>query len=150
MHGMCWHASSPCSLQMCFHRKSYSKSISGLWLRSQHIPPSWTRGSCLVYAHQVFPLIFFDMFPTLKLCTQTSPHTCPTQPCVQDNFSCFVFRKQTGSIPSHAEFLPALSPSLSNSTLSCSRESSSSFRSGVLLCFIHQHILQNYMVDVQI
>lgn len=107
------HLHAPC--------RSVSKSISGPWLRSQHIPASQTVGSCLACSHQVFPLVF-SYVPVLKLCSQAIPHTCPTQLYEQDYFTSFIFRKQTDQYWAMLNFCQ-LSPSPSNSKLSCSRES---------------------------
>lgn len=129
-------------LQTYFQRQSCCMSIRPLRLGHStpglHGPQDHAQ-----HVFTKFPVNFFHPLLSLNLCTQASPHTCPTELCMQDNFISSIFRSQIESIPSHTGLLPVLSPSLSCSALSCCRESGSSFCSGVLLCFIQQHNLQN-------
>lgn len=139
MYGMSWHGSFLCRCVSVGKTTSGALEVLGLGQSTVLL-----HKLCLACAHQDFSSIF-SVLTTWNWALKPVPTPDP-QVCVQKNFSSSVFRKQTLS---HTEFLPALSPSLSNLTFSCSKERSSSCCSGVLLCFVHQHILQSDMVDEQ-
>lgn len=108
VQGMLLHASSPCSLQ----RRCVSTGratpralvVHGLGHSTPLLHGPGNHASCVLIRS---PPQFFSCVPNSEtVCTQASPHTCPTQPCMQDDFSSFIFRRQTGSILSCAAFLP--------------------------------------------